>query len=220
MLDLPHASGRSRRDDREKIALFCNVPLDAVIEEKDKDFSIYEVPLSLVENDLDELIVQQAAAAGRTAGPGRLARPAAPPAQSRTRDQHRRGRASTPSTSTPTSPSTKRSTTPACTTARRCASGAIQSEAIEREGPERLLSGYDGILVPGGFGERGIEGKVEAIRFARERGIPFFGICLGMQCAVIEFGRDDRGTGQAHTRPNSTRTRRIPSSACSTNSAT
>ena len=68
--------------------------------------------------------------------------------------------------------------------------GRIQSEEIEREGPERLLSGYDGILVPGGFGERGIEGKVEAIRWARERKIPFLGICLGMQCAVIEFARN------------------------------
>ena len=65
--------------------------------------------------------------------------------------------------------------------------GRIHSEEVEREGPERLLAGYDGMLVPGGFGERGIEGKVEAIRFARERGIPFLGICLGMQCAVIEF---------------------------------
>ena len=68
--------------------------------------------------------------------------------------------------------------------------GRIQSEDVEREGPERLLAGYDGILVPGGFGERGIAGKVEAIRFARERQVPFFGICLGMQCAVIEFARN------------------------------
>jgi CTP synthase len=68
--------------------------------------------------------------------------------------------------------------------------GRIQSEQIEQEGPERLLAGYDGILVPGGFGERGIEGKIEAIQFARVRQIPFFGICLGMQCAAIEFGRN------------------------------
>jgi CTP synthase len=61
---------------------------------------------------------------------------------------------------------------------------------VEREGPERLLAGVDGVLIPGGFGERGIEGKVDAVRFARERGIPFFGICLGMQCAVIEFARN------------------------------
>ena len=68
--------------------------------------------------------------------------------------------------------------------------GRVHSEEVEREGPERILSGYDGLLVPGGFGERGIEGMVTAIRFARERLMPFFGICLGMQCAVIEFARN------------------------------
>jgi CTP synthase len=65
----------------------------------------------------------------------------------------------------------------------------IESEEIERLGPERLLREADGILIPGGFGTRGIEGKVETIRFARERHIPFLGLCLGMQCAVIEFAR-------------------------------
>ena len=75
----------------------------------------------------------------------------------------------------------------------------IQSEEVEREGPERLLSGFDGLIVPGGFGERGIEGKVEAIRFARQREIPFLGICLGMQCAVIEFGRNLVGLAGAHS---------------------
>lgn len=77
--------------------------------------------------------------------------------------------------------------------------GRIQAADIEREGAERLLSGYHGILIPGGFGERGIEGKVEAIKFARERGIPFFGICLGMQCAVIEYGRHVLGLTGAHS---------------------
>jgi CTP synthase len=66
----------------------------------------------------------------------------------------------------------------------------IDSEEIEIHGPERFLSEADGILVPGGFGFRGIEGKVKAIRFAREKKIPYFGICLGMQCAVIEFARN------------------------------
>ncbi|MDA8157504.1 MAG: CTP synthase [Actinomycetota bacterium] len=65
----------------------------------------------------------------------------------------------------------------------------VDSEQIEAHGPEKYLSDVDGILVPGGFGSRGIEGKIEAIRFAREKKIPFFGICLGMQCAVIEFSR-------------------------------
>jgi CTP synthase len=66
----------------------------------------------------------------------------------------------------------------------------VDSEGIEVYGPERYLSEADGILVPGGFGYRGIEGKVKTIKYAREKKIPFFGICLGMQCAVIEFARN------------------------------
>jgi len=66
----------------------------------------------------------------------------------------------------------------------------IDSEEIEVQGPERFLSEADGILVPGGFGHRGIEGKLKAIGYAREKKIPYFGICLGMQCAVIEFSRN------------------------------
>ena len=107
--------------------------------------------------------------------------------------------ANMPGIATPTSRSTNRSTTRASPIGRRFASKAFRAKSIEQEGPERLLTGFDGILVPGGFGERGIEGKVESIRFARERGIPFFGICLGMQCAVIEFGRNVVGLGGAHS---------------------
>jgi CTP synthase len=66
----------------------------------------------------------------------------------------------------------------------------VDSEEIEANGAERYLAETDGILVPGGFGHRGIEGKVQAIQYAREKKIPFFGICLGMQCAVIEFARN------------------------------
>src|SRR5207244_1139581 len=58
----------------------------------------------------------------------------------------------------------------------------VSAEEVEREGAEKVLSGVDGVLVPGGFGDRGIEGKIEAIRHVRERGLPFFGICLGLQC--------------------------------------
>jgi CTP synthase len=65
----------------------------------------------------------------------------------------------------------------------------IDSEKVEKEGAEALMSDVDGLLVPGGFGDRGIEGKIAAIRYARENGIPFLGICLGLQCAVIEFAR-------------------------------
>jgi CTP synthase len=66
----------------------------------------------------------------------------------------------------------------------------VDAEEIEKKGAENFLSEVDGILVPGGFGSRGIEGKIDAIRYAREKKIPYFGICLGMQTAVIEFSRN------------------------------
>jgi CTP synthase len=75
----------------------------------------------------------------------------------------------------------------------------VEAEDVEREGAEQILSGMDGILVPGGFGERGIAGKIEAIRYARERQIPFFGICLGLQCAAIEFARHVAGLEDANS---------------------
>lgn len=75
----------------------------------------------------------------------------------------------------------------------------IYAEQLEKEGPEPLLSDVDGILIPGGFGERGIEGKILAARYARERQIPFLGICLGMQCAVIEFARNVCGLTDANS---------------------
>jgi CTP synthase len=76
----------------------------------------------------------------------------------------------------------------------------IDSENIEKQGAEAILSGLDGILVPGGFGDRGTEGKIEAIRYAREKGLPFFGICLGMQMAVVEFARHVAGLEDANSR--------------------
>ncbi|MGE0383828.1 MAG: CTP synthase [Gammaproteobacteria bacterium] len=74
----------------------------------------------------------------------------------------------------------------------------VDSETIEREGTD-VLAGMDAILVPGGFGRRGIEGKIAAARYARERGVPYLGICLGMQIAVIEYARDVAGLGGAHS---------------------
>ena len=184
------------RDDRAKIALFCNVPIEAVIEEKDKDFSVYEVPMSLVEHGLDELIVRKL---NLKAGPLNL---------DHSRDLLHRLR----------NPEHEISIAVVGKYAEhrdayksiyelldhagihnrvQVRIQRIHSEAVEREGPEKLLAGVDGILVPGGFGERGIEGKVDAVRFARTRGIPFFGICLGMQCAVAEFARDVLGLERA-----------------------
>jgi CTP synthase len=186
------------RDDREKIALFCNVPIEAVIEEKDKDFSIYEVPMSLVENQLDELIVDSL---GLPAGTLKLEK-------WRELLHNLRNPEHEISIALVGKYAQHRDAYKSVYEALDHAGVArhaqiriqpIQSESIEQEGPERLLSGYDGLLIPGGFGERGIEGKVEAIRFAREREIPFFGICLGLHCATIEFARNVVGLDGAHS---------------------
>lgn len=75
----------------------------------------------------------------------------------------------------------------------------INAEDLESQDAAGLLKGCDGILVPGGFGKRGVEGKIKAITYARENKIPFFGICLGMQLAVIEFSRNVAGLSQAHS---------------------
>ena len=76
----------------------------------------------------------------------------------------------------------------------------IDSETLEHAPCEELLAGLNGILIPGGFGGRGIEGMIRAARYARERGLPYFGICLGMQIAVIEFARNAAGLGGANSR--------------------
>ncbi|OUT57401.1 MAG: CTP synthetase [Rhodopirellula sp. TMED11] len=186
------------REDREKIALFCNVPVEAVIEEKDKDFSIYEVPISLVDNKLDELVVKQLSLPSKSLdikpwtdllhnlrNPLHEVSIAVVGKYAEHKDAYK---------------SIYESIDHAGMAHRaQVRVGRIQSSDIEREGPDRLLSGYDGILIPGGFGERGVEGKVQSIQYARQRGIPFFGICLGMQCAVIEFGRNVCGLEKAHS---------------------
>jgi len=75
----------------------------------------------------------------------------------------------------------------------------VDSEEIENNGVGDCISRADGILVPGGFGQRGVEGKIEAIRYAREQRVPFFGICLGMQLAVAEYARNVAGLDRAHS---------------------
>jgi CTP synthase len=186
------------REDREKIALFCNISIDSVIEEKDKDFSIYEVPLSLVDNNLDRLIVDKLGLKTpepdledwrellrRLRDPDREISIAVVGKYAEHHDAYK---------------SIYEALDHAGIAHRaRVRISRIRSEDVEAEGPERLLSGHDGILVPGGFGERGIEGKVTAIRYARLKGIPFLGLCLGMQCAVIEFGRSVCNLDGAHS---------------------
>ena len=188
------------QEDKEKIALFCNVSTEAVIEEKDKDFSIYEVPLSLVDNKIDELIVDTLGLSNastelditpwtnlihRLRNPRHEISIAVVGKYAEHKDAYKSIYESIDHAGIANETQIR--------------IGRIQSADIEREGAEKLLSGYQGILIPGGFGDRGIEGKVESIKYARERGIPFFGICLGMQCAVIEYGRHVLGLTGAHS---------------------
>lgn len=191
--------------DRGKIALFCNVDRRAVIEERDKEFSIYEVPASLLDNGLDELIVKKLSLSARDIefddwldilhrlkNPDHELTVAVVGKYVRHKDAYK---------------SIYESLDHAGVShATQVVVRRIESEEIEREGPERLLRGVDGILVPGGFGTRGIEGKIAAIRFAREQKIPFFGICLGMQCAVIEYARHVLGHESAHSSEFNTQT--------------
>ena len=95
----------------------------------------------------------------------------------------------------------------------------VDSEDIERDGAAAHLADMDGILVPGGFGERGVEGKVLAAQYARENNVPYLGLCLGMQIACIEFARHALGL-DGRTRRSLTPRRPTPSSLCSTNSKT
>ncbi len=81
----------------------------------------------------------------------------------------------------------------------RVAINWIDSEKIETQGAEALLSDCDSVLVAGGFGNRGVEGKIEAIRYARTHGLPFLGLCLGMQLSIVEFARDVVGLKDAHS---------------------
>jgi len=186
------------RDNCEKIALFCNVEKDAVIEERDKDFSIYEVPLGLVESKLDQLIVDKLGLAAQPIDISQwreLIHKLRNPQHEVTiavvgkyidhRDAYKSIYESLEHAGIANST--------------RVMVKRIDAEELEVDGPEILLRGVDGILCPGGFGERGIAGKVEAVRFAREFEIPYFGICLGMQCAVIEFARNKLGLADAHS---------------------
>src|ERR1041385_8134605 len=75
----------------------------------------------------------------------------------------------------------------------------VDAEDIERQGPDKILKGLGGILVPGGFGERGIEGKILAAKYARENKVPYLGLCLGMQIATIEFARNVLQLDKAHS---------------------
>ncbi|MGH7731704.1 MAG: CTP synthase, partial [Candidatus Eiseniibacteriota bacterium] len=181
---------------REKIALFCNLPTEAVIDATDVG-SIYQVPQIFHRGGLDSLVVRELALdasdpdlgawdafVDRVMRPTRHAVVGIVGKYTHVRDAYK---------------SIIESFVHAGASNRaRVELRWIEGEEIEQKGIG-ALGDLDGIVVPGGFGERGIEGKILAARFARERGVPYLGLCLGMQVATIEFARHVAGWAQANS---------------------
>jgi CTP synthase len=193
---LCRADRRIPDDERAKISLFSNVQLDSVISVWDSD-SIYKIPRMLHDQNVDDILCDILRLDARPADLGmwdRLVHALEHP--------RRDVRIAMVGKYVDLTESYK-SLTEALVhagihTESRVHIDYIDSEQIERDGPEGL-GGFDAILVPGGFGRRGVEGKIAAIRYAREHGVPYLGICLGMQLAVIEFARDICGLAGANS---------------------
>ncbi|MDR2496312.1 MAG: CTP synthase [Tannerellaceae bacterium] len=186
------------RDLVRKVALFCNVEEEAVIQSVDVP-TIYEVPLVLQEQEMDAIVLHKL---GMEVG--------SEPDMSLWNDFLRRKDSATEEVRIVlvgkyvTLQDAYKSIDEALNHAavyndRRLVLSRINSEEINEGNAAELLSGMDGIVVAPGFGERGIDGKLAAIRFARENDKPCFGLCLGMQCMVIEFARNVLGLEGAHT---------------------
>jgi CTP synthase len=186
------------KDLRHKLSLFCNVPSRAVIEEKDVETSIYEVPLMLQNEGLDTLVLDhfgynhlEHSDSGWTDVVRILRFP---------KHQVDIGVVGKYIELQDAYKSVYESLTHAGI-ANDCRVNIhrLDSEKLEEDPDMKKLLELDGILVPGGFGSRGIEGKIEAARIARESGIPYFGLCLGLQIAVIEFARNVAGLEGANS---------------------
>ena len=183
---------------KEKISLFCNVRREAVIEARDVE-SIYQIPLIFKNQILDEIILShfklickfsdlkdwEWKVVARVLKPKNKVTIALVGKYIALQDAYK---------------SIYESLVHAgiCNDV-RVAIRKVDSEDLQKKGPEKLLKGVSGILVPGGFGSRGIEGKIKAVKYARENKIPFLGLCLGMQCAVIEFSRNVCGLKAANS---------------------
>ena len=183
-------------DVKKKLSLFCNVAEDAVIEAFDVENTIYEVPLDFAEQNLDGFIIDSLGlrAGRRNLKPWR-------DYVDRVISAEREVRIGLVGKYTQL-PDAYKSIREALAHAGAHHSlkvkiESILSEDIEQKGADAVLAGLHGILVPGGFGSRGHEGKVDAIRYAREKKAPFFGICLGMQMAAVEFARNVLGHADA-----------------------
>ena len=186
-------------DARDKISMFCNVPSEAVIECRDVPHSIYELPLYLHEEKLDDIVCD------------RLGLPKKKPDLKAW--QEFVWHVIDPSHETKIAVVGKyielqdayKSIYEALTHAGAANDCRVLVERIDAEDLEHIddleekLDGIDGLLIPGGFGDRGTEGKINAANFARTRGIPYFGICLGMQIATIEFARNVANLEEANS---------------------
>ena len=183
---------------REKISLFCSVKKDAVIEEQDVAHSIYELPHMLKKEGLDELVISILGLDAPTPKQDdweevvyRLLNP---------KHKIKIGMVGKYMDLQDSYLSVNESIVHGgirndC----EVEVSYIDAEEIEKNGPEALLSELDGILVPGGFGDRGTEGKIIASQYARENNLPYFGLCLGMQIAVIDFARNKVGLEKANS---------------------
>jgi len=188
---------RLTKEIREKIALFTNVEPGSVVEGRDVE-SIYEVPLIFAKEKLDEIVIRKLNLkcgkpdlrewekfVKRVKNPSRRVKVAVCGKYTEVLDAYK-------------------SISEAFVHAGAENNVAvdikwIRAEDIEDNGPEPYLGDVAGLLVPGGFGERGIEGKIRAVQYVREKKIPFLGICLGLQCAVIEFARNVCGMETANS---------------------
>jgi CTP synthase len=186
------------KDIRKKLALFCNVNINSVIESIDAE-TIYDVPLLMKKEKLDERVLSKLKMPAKTQ-----------PDLDQWKDFL--GKLKNPTSEVNIAlvgkyvelPDSYKSIVESFIHAgseNECKVniGWISSESLNEENVGSILKAYDGILVAPGFGERGIPGKLEAVRYARENNVPFFGICLGMQCSVIEFARNVLGLEGANS---------------------
>ncbi|MGB2907698.1 MAG: CTP synthase [Candidatus Aminicenantaceae bacterium] len=185
------------KDLKAKISLFTNVPLEAVISARDVD-NIYEIPLFFAQENLDGIILKllnlPANSRKLTQWKDMVKRMQSP------RDEVNIALVGKYTGLQDSYLSLSQALIHAATAHNLKVNFAwIEAQDIEEGGPDAVLKDADGILVPGGFGVRGIEGKIQAATYARTHNVPFFGICLGMQCAAIEYARNVAGLEGANS---------------------
>ncbi len=194
---LCRSQNRFSADAAEKLALFCNVDEEAVIQAPDVE-SVYELPVIFQEQGLDQRIIERlklkCGSDDLTEWKKMLETLKNPKGETEIAIVGKYVELS----------DAYKSINEALVhggIANNCRVNIrlVEAEDVTEQGPEKLLGNANGILVPGGFGERGIEGKILAVGYAREKKVPFLGICLGMQCAVIDFARNVCGLDGANS---------------------